>query len=386
MNFYFVLFSWILQFIHSIEFPKLKQGFQCETKENKNFDIVKEKNYTLYFNRKTTAILYVVSEWCDYCCQQDKILFELQEKITKSKDNKVNGIKIYMLLSDKDMNVLIKEKIGFFKVPSVYLYRHGRYYQYGYKFNSDSMIRFINNIIHPIQNLNDSSVEDIENFFNENNTIKLLALFSNKKEYKDEFINFKKYSFLIKYRNDVSIGISTNKTQISLLKAKYDGKWFDYHSYNTIILKRYDKYYNLDLSLKSKEIFYFVFYNTFSPLDELSNNNNNFLKELKTPLALFFIDSTFNLNNYENVYEYIKLLSRDYDTKYVFMYMDGNARSKTKENLGLDKNTNIPTLVIHFLTENKIIKFNHEKEFNDSNIRNCLDNNLQINNIDKEDL
>ena len=66
--------------------------------------------------------------------------------------------------------------------------------------------------------------------------------------------------------------------------------------------------------------------------------------------------------------------------------MDGNARSKTKENFGLDKTANIPTLVIHYLTDNKIFKFNHEKEFNDKNIRNFLNEHLSITNINAGDL
>ena len=387
MNFYFVVLCGILHFIHSVEFPKLKQGFKCDSNDKKNFTIVTAKNYTKVFKGKGNAILYVISEWCDYCCQQEKVLLDLEEKIKMSKDKAIKGIKIYTLYSDKDMNVLIKERIGFFKVPSVYLYHNSRYYQYGYHFTSDSILRFMHKIINPIHTYNSSSIEDIEEFFNDNTTvIKILGLFTNKKEYKEELINFRKYAFLIKYRNDVSIGFSTNQTQIALIKAKYDGKWFDYHSYNTIVLKRYDTFYHLDLSLHSKDIFSFVYYNTFSPLDELSNNNNNFLKQLKTPLALFFIDSTYNLNNFENIYQYITELSKDYDTKYVFMYMDGNARSKTKENFGLDKTANIPTLVIHYLTDNKIFKFNHEKEFNDKNIRNFLNEHLSITNINAGDL
>lgn len=387
MNFYFVFICGMFNFIRSLEFPILKQGFKCDTNYQKNFTTVTAKNYTKIFKGRGTALLFVISEWCDYCCQQEKVLADLEDKIKISKDKRINGIKIYTLYSDKDMNVLIKEKISFFKVPSVYLYHNRRYYQYGYQFNSDSMLRFMHKIINPINNYNYSSIEDIEEFFNENTTvIKIFGLFSNKKEYKEELINFKKFAFLIKYRNDVSIGFSTNQTQIALIKAKYDGKWFDYHSYNTIVLKRYDTFYHLDLSLHSKDIFSFVYYNTFSPLDELSNNNNNFLKQLKTPLALFFIDSTFSLTNFENVYQYITALSKDYDTKFVFMYMDGNARSKTKENFGLDKTAIIPTLVIHYLADNKIFKFNHEKVFNDKNIRNFLNEHLSINNIDTSDL
>ena len=37
MNFYFVVLCGILHFIHSVEFPKLKQGFKCDSNDKNNF-------------------------------------------------------------------------------------------------------------------------------------------------------------------------------------------------------------------------------------------------------------------------------------------------------------------------------------------------------------
>ena len=360
------------------EFPSLKQLFECKDSYNITNPIFPIMNYTNYekiIKSNKIFLLYTLSTWCDYCCQQNQVLTEVYYALPHQSNKKIKNIKIFSLISDKDLPVLKQLKIGFFKVPSLYLYYENKFYQYNSIFQVESIINFITKIIHPIQNFSSKSSLDIEKFLSNNKlNIKLFGFFANKKEYDDEYKKFIQFSNLIKYRTDVSIGITTNKTQITELKVKHNGEWFDYHSYNSLLLKRYDDFYYLDLSLQSINIFEFVFYNTFSAFDELSNNNNNLIKDLKTPLALFFIDSTYNLNNFHKIYQYGLELSKSYDKKFVFMYMDGNAKSQTKESLGLNPQGEIPTLVVHFLSENKMFNFpNEEKEFTDQNIRNFLD-------------
>lgn len=360
------------------EFPSLMQHFECNGSfniTNPIFPIMNNTNYEKTVKSNKIFILYALSTWCDYCCQHNQVLTGVYNVLSQHSNKKVKNIKIFSLLSDKDLQVLKQLKIGFFKVPSLYLYHHNKFYQYNSIFQVENIINFIIKIIFPIQNFSSKSVLDIEEFLSNNKyNIKLFCFFANKKEYNDEFKKIIQFSNLIKYRADVSIGITTNKVQITELKDKHNGEWFDYHSYNSLLLKRYDDFYYLDLSLQSVNIFEFVFYNTFSAFDELSNNNNNLIRNLKTPLALFFIDSTYNLNNFHKIYQYGLELSKSYDKKFVFMYMDGNAKSQTKESLGLYPKGEIPTLVVHFLSENKMFNFpNEEKQFTNQNIRIFLD-------------
>jgi transcriptional regulator of heat shock response len=93
----------------------------------------------------------------------------------------------------------------------------------------------------------------------------------------------------------------------------------------------------------------------------------------------------YNLKNFHKILKYLEKLSYDYDLKYIFTFMDGGTKNSFKQKLGLQLNDTIPSLVIHYLDEGKIIKYNininnKEQFFNDKNIRKFLDDNLVINN------
>jgi len=50
----------------------------------------------------------------------------------------------------------------------------------------------------------------------------------------------------------------------------------------------------------------------------------------------------------------MEYMSKEYVGKYVFMYLDGNTKTKTKEMFGLTKEMAIPNFVILYISTNKI--------------------------------
>jgi len=102
-------------------------------------------------------------------------------------------------------------------------------------------------------------------------------------------------------------------------------------------MKRIDKVMYLDLSLLNEMLEVFMVYNSIPFLDELSMNNNEIVKNIATPIALFFIDSSFNIPNYHSMMKFLINISKRYIGKYVFMFMDGNTKNKSKEQVGLHK-------------------------------------------------
>jgi hypothetical protein len=378
MNFflYFIIISIFIIRINN--FPKLLDGFKCYEKKplTIKFKDINILNYKDIISNNKIFLLYVTATWCDFCCQETYILQKFKDIIKYDNEIIIKNIQIYNLISDKNLDVLKINNIALFKIPSLYLFYHDKFIQYSSYFKEYNILLFIRKIIHPIKKL--INEKEINSFMdNPQFKIKVIGFFHDKKEYKDELQKFKKYSKLISYRNDLSIGYNTNKTLIKILKEKKLGIWFDTYSLNSIVLRRYDKYYFLDLSLKSIYIYDFLYYNTISSIDELSHNNKDLINKLVTPIALFFIDTAFNLKNYHKVLNYLIELSKDFDLQYIFMFMDGGAKSKTKTDLGLEDD--YPTLVIHFLEQKKIYKFpKKSKEFNDKNIREFLINTRKV--------
>ena len=104
-------------------------------------------------------------------------------------------------------------------------------------------------------------------------------------------------------------------------------------------MKRVDKYFYLDLSLLSEHLEKFMIYNTLPSIDELSMNNNNVLTKIQTPVVVFFIDASFKLNEFHDSLKAFIDLSQKYLGYYVFIYMDGNTKTKSKEVFGLTKDS-----------------------------------------------
>ena len=363
-------------------FSLLEKGFNCKKNNNNNFFIeINLQNEAKIFHSKIPFLLYIISNWCDYCCQQTEVLLNVQKYLLKTKNNSLNKIKIYQIQSNEYNNIIKKYKIFLTKTPSLYLVKNNKEIkQYSSYYRKKDIIYFIKKNILPIQILN--SIEETELFINNNKNIKLIGFFTDKKKYFNEYEDFIKYSEEINYRMDVEIRICIDRNVVLFLQKKYEENLSD--ETNFIFLKRYDKIYYLNLSLKSKNIKYFIYYNTFSPVEEISDNNREIIMNLKTPIALFFIDTTYNLNNYHKVMHYLEKLSYDFDLKYIFTILDGGVKTDLKVKLGLDNN--FPTLVIHKFGDNKHIKFPMNKlKFTDKNIKLFLKQNLINNNYKKND-
>jgi hypothetical protein len=303
-------------------------------------------------------LLYVTATWCDYCCQQETELLGVKQML---KDKTVEGeeIPIVQINSDTDLEALKDLKVGFFKVPSLYFVKNKEFIQYNSFWKADNIMRFINNILNPVVEL--YTIGDVERFFDTSknfeekndflgNTIlnipeetdhhlrnRLVGFFSDIEDYSAEYSLFLSLAEKISHRADLRIGIVTDKEIVKHFKQIYDGIWFNSHSWNSIVLKRVDKYYYLDLSLLNDKLEIFMVYNTISFVDELSNNNNFITSKIATPIALFFIDSTYIVPNFHAQLKFLIGISKKYVGKYVFMFLDGNAKTKSKEELGFKK-------------------------------------------------
>jgi hypothetical protein len=341
--------------------PKIIGRFFCDPSIKLNSirqEVMTSSNAHKLMYRYKHFILYVTASWCDYCCQHEMELLGVKQMLL---DKSIEGeeVPIVQLNADTDVDVLKDLKVGFFKVPSLYFVKDKEFIQYNSFFKADNIIRFINNIINPVVELH--SIEDVENFFDtkknfeEKNEflggqvlnipestdhhlrIRMIGFFSDLEDYSAEYSQFLSLAEKISNRPDLRIGIITNKEITRHFKAVYDGIWFNSHSWNSIVLKRIDKYYFLDLSLLNEQLEKFMVYNSVPYLDELSNNNNFITNKIATPIALFFFDTGYILPNYHAQLKFLIDISQDYVGKYVFMYMDGNSKTKSKESLGLKK-------------------------------------------------
>jgi hypothetical protein len=303
-------------------------------------------------------ILFVTATWCDYCCQHEIELAEVKRMLAgRTFDGE--EIPIVQIQSNTDLDAIKELKLGFFKVPTLYFVKEKEFIQYNSFFKANNIMRFINNILNPVVELN--SVADVERFFDteknfeEKNDFlgtlvldipeetdhhyrnRIIAFFSDIDEYSAQYSTYISNAEKISHRPDLRVGIVIDKEIVNHFKKLYDGIWFNSHSLNSVVLKRISTYRFLDLSLLAEHLEAFEVYNTISWIDELSNNNNFITQKIATPIALFFMDSTYILANFHSNLKFLINVSKRYTGRYVFMYMDGNTKSKSKEQLGLTK-------------------------------------------------
>ena len=60
-------------------------------------------------------------------------------------------------------------------------------------------------------------------------------------------------------REDLRVGLVTNSTLVKIYKEKYGVKWFDQHSYNSIVLEREPGLFSFyDLTKESDDITFWI--------------------------------------------------------------------------------------------------------------------------------
>lgn len=359
--------------------PLVFPTWKC-SKDAPSIEVIKEdemtnNNYMKIMYRYKTFLLFLTATWCDYCCQHQEELYKLQQML-KGKTHNGDEIPIVIIYSNNAHDAIRELNITFFKVPSLFFVKDKFFHQFNTYFRANNILRFINNIINPVVELN--SIQEVENFLDTTKDVeedndflsgtkieiepffehiyrnRLVGFFADQEEYMSEYENFYKYAEKISHRNELRIGIVTNRDLIRHFKSIYEGSWFNVHSWNSIVLKRDDKTMFLDLSLLNEHLEIFMIYNTIPYVDEVATNNTQLIAKISTPLMLFFIDTSYILPNYYTQLKFIEHLSKEYVGKYVFMYLDGNTKTKTKELFGLTKEMNIPNFVVLYIRSNKI--------------------------------
>lgn len=359
--------------------PLIFPNFECKKNipsiEELKDDIMVNNNYMKIMYRYKTFLLFVTATWCDYCCQHQEQLSKLKE-ILKNRTIKGEDIPLVILYSNQAVEAIRELKITYFKVPTLFLVHNKQFIQYSSYFRAPNIYRFLNNIFYPVVELN--TVKQVEDFLDVEKSVdedndfllgekpelehsffeyvyknRLIGFFSDIEEYDAEYKAFFRYAEKISHRNDLRIGIVTNKEIIKHFKSIHNGVWFNDHSWNSIVLRRDDKTMFLDLSLLNEHLEIFMIYNTVPYVEEISINNTALIAKITTPIMLFFIDTSFILENYYTQMKFIEYLSKEFIGKYVFMYLDGNTKTKTKEMFGLKKEMPIPNFNIIYISTNK---------------------------------
>jgi hypothetical protein len=155
-----------------------------------------------------------------------------------------------------------KELEAWKAVPKIFVYKKGEYYPYEGYFMKGMLLHFINRVINPVVYLKtpqeveafletESEYEEKNEFFKNKfegigdyytkmgKRVRVVGFFSDKSEYKNEIrLLTEAAQALAGKRDDLRVGLVTNKTVVKVFKEKYGHRMFDEYSHNSIVLAR----------------------------------------------------------------------------------------------------------------------------------------------------
>ena len=208
-----------------------------------------------------------------------------------------------------------KELEAWKTVPKILVYKKGEYYPYEGYFMRGMLLHFINRVINPVVYL--KTVNEVEAFFEteteyeEKNEffknkfegigdyyakmgkrVRVVGFFSDRNEYKNEIrLLTEAAQALAGKRDDLRVGLVTNKTVVKVFKEKYGHRMFDEYSHNSIVLARDNQFTYNDIEKESDNLQYWI--NKMSikkTSDEINRETSVIVKALNQPVVYLYFN------------------------------------------------------------------------------------------------
>eukprot|EP00347_Sterkiella_histriomuscorum_P004030 403362013 len=274
------------------------------------------KNYEKFKRENEVFILGISDNQCDHCCftegMLDSVLSSFQTKM-----HTYNGkrIKVARLDLYQKLKLSQKDREAFETVPRMLVYKDGEYYPYESYYMKGLFLHFINRVLYPVVNLKTEdqidlfldSIKEFQEFskFYPNKYepigdyygrmskhVRVIGFFHDKKEYANEMKLFKQAAQSLVRRDDLRVGLVTNKTLVMKYKEKFGLKWFDEFSHNTIVLEREPGVYiYYDLEKESMDIAYWINKMSLNKIgEELTRETDIISRVLNEARGILFID------------------------------------------------------------------------------------------------
>lgn len=200
-------------------------------------------------------------------------------------------------------------------VPKILVYKKGEYYPYEGYFMRGMLLHFINRVINPVVYLKtpdeveafletETEFEEKTEFYKNKfegigdyytkmgKRVRVVGFFSDKSEYKNEIrLLTEAAQALAGKRDDLRVGIVTNKTVVKVFKEKYGHRMFDEYSHNSIVLARDNQFTYNDIEKESDNLQYWI--NKMSlkkTSDEINRETSAIIKALNQPVVYLYFN------------------------------------------------------------------------------------------------
>ena len=317
-------------------------------------------------------ILQISKKSCDECCKGEPVLNHTKYLMEQ---DKVKSIPIVRLDLDSYPNFETEQEIKLEKTPQIFLCLNSKYYEYTEHFNVEYFMLFLNRHLYPVVLL--KTKEDIEIFrdvskqWKENTPFyrngyasfnhiydklgkqtHVIAFVADKSDYKDEIETLKQNALLLARRDDLRVAKVTDPKLVIYYKNKYNYKWFDEHSSNSIVLFKKktvsdDLIHFYDLASERQSMFYWLNAASLDKFDELTGSSFKIMAHMKMPMLVAFINRENPKSRDKSIWLFntLKRLAPTY-SNWIFCYTENQYYKFKKREMGITWDEE-PAIAVH---------------------------------------
>ena len=229
-----------------------------------DYFIDKRSDFFAFKEKNPIFILGLTDSQCKKCCYGEvlleDIIYAFRNGKVKYKHDKIPVVRADLL---RDKKILEEENVRYEKIPKTYIHFNGAYIMYDGVQELGFFLHTLNRLLYPVVLLRsesgvnrflqlDQEWQEDTPFYRKGympmgdyygsmkKKTRVIALVSDKKEFRDELKQFEEAAGFLAMRDDLRIAKLIKADKVMKLKKKYGNRWFGQHSSNSILLVQED--------------------------------------------------------------------------------------------------------------------------------------------------
>ncbi|KAL4497402.1 hypothetical protein ABPG72_011337 [Tetrahymena utriculariae] len=346
-----------------------------------------DNNYTSIINNQ--EILLIASlKTCKSCCGQEVLFNQVKNSLTKSREFQNVKIARIELTQNKNFQQQFKQIKRFPFV--IYFDGKGNHHIYQELLDINRINRFLKRIFNPLQKFNtfsklDEYINTIEYDSDKNSieSVKVIGLFYDEEEMIQEIQYFIEVSKDLLSRSELYFCIITNKKEIRAAKNKYQDKWFEGVSLNSIIIQRSIGIYDIidlsDIVVDMKNLKAEIISKSLRLVDEFTLENYEYYQiDKKKQILVAVVDSILDVTQSKKVISILESLAKQFVHKLHITWVEGNLNPEKRKMLGIPIKVKLPQIAFFRIDYHTKVIFPSNLEINFQNLFEFINDYLML--------
>ncbi|KAL4447017.1 hypothetical protein ABPG74_013869 [Tetrahymena malaccensis] len=336
-----------------------------------------DNNYTSIINNQEILLIASLKS-CKTCCEHEVLFDKIQKSLSKSREFQNVKVARIELTQNKNFQQQFKQIKRFPFV--IYFDGKGNHHIYQELLDVNRINRFLKRIYNPLLKFNtfqklDEYINTIEYDSDKNSieSVKVIGLFYDEEEMVQEIQYFIEVSKDLLSRSELYFCIITNKKEIRAAKNKYQDKWFEGVSLNSIIIQRSIGIYDIidlsDVIVDMKNLKAEIVSKSLRLVDEFTLENYEYYQQdKKKQILVAVVDSILDVTQSKRVISILESLAKQFVHRLHITWVEGNLNPEKRKMLGIPLKAKLPQIAFFRIDYHTKVIFPSNLEINYQNL------------------